>query len=58
MVIELKLFVCDYCNPSAEQMEHFIFEAVDEKDAEAKAIEELKTLGIPKRYILNIEEAI
>ena len=33
-----------------------IVEASDESEAQEKAIEELKILKIPKRYILKMEE--
>ena len=54
----MKIYVVDYLDYSADSVESFIVDAEDDKEAEVKAIEELKTLGIPKRYLLNIEEVI
>lgn len=54
----MKIYVVDYLDYSVNSVESFIVDAESDKEAERKAIEELKTLGIPKRYLLNIEEAI
>ena len=59
MVLSLnKLFVCDYLEPKSNQVECLIIDAESEIKAEEKAIAELKTLNIPKRYLLNIEEVL
>lgn len=52
----MKLYVVDYQIPRSEDVDSLIVEADDVIMAERKAIDELKTLNIPKRYILNIEE--
>ena len=58
MWLSLKIYVVDYLDYSADSVESFIVDAESDKEAELKAIEELKTLGIPKRYLLNVEEVI
>ena len=52
----MRLFVCDYQIPRSEELDFLIIEAEDELIAEEKAIDELKTLHIPKRYLVNISE--
>jgi len=54
----MRLFVCDYQIPRTDELDFIIVDAESLKDAEAKATSELKTLNIPKRYILNIEEVL
>ncbi len=54
--LSLKIFICDYQIPRSEDLSSLVIEAEDLKDAELKAIEELKALNIPKRYIINMEE--
>ena len=54
----MKIYIVDFIDPSINQLDSFIVEAHDRQEAETKAISELKTLSIPKRYILKIEEAI
>ena len=54
----MKLFICDYIDYPSDSLESFVVEAESEKDAESKAIDELKTLGIPKRYLFKIEEIL
>lgn len=54
----MKIYVCDYLDSDSNQIEHLIVEADDENEAEQMAIKELKTLNIPKRYLINVEEAI
>ena len=54
----MKIYIVDFIDPSVNQLDSFVVEVQDEQEAETKAIEELKTLGIPKRYLLKIEEAI
>lgn len=56
--VELKIFVCDFIDPTVNQLDSFVVEAEEEDEAKLKAIEELKTLGIPKRYILKLEEVL
>ena len=53
-----RLWVCDYQIPSSEELDCLILVAESLEVAEQKAIEELKTLNIPKRYLLNVEEVI
>ena len=57
-VICLKIYVCDYQIPRTDELDCLIVEAENDDDAELKAIEELKTLNIPKRYIININEVL
>lgn len=52
----MKLYICDYLDYTVNSLESFVVEAESEKEAESKAIDELKTLGIPKRYLFKIEE--
>jgi len=54
----MRLYVCDYQVPRSDEIDFVIIEAEDCHSAERKAIQELKTLNIPKRYILNIEEVL
>lgn len=54
----MRLYVCDYQVPRSDNIDFVIVEADDVHTAERKAIQELKTLNIPKRYILNIEEVL
>ena len=54
----MKIYVCDYQIPRSEQLDCLIVEAENDKDAEQKAISELKALNIPKRYIININEVL
>ena len=54
----MKIYICDFINPASDDLESFVVEAVDENEAKLKSFEELKTLGIPKRYLIKIEEVI
>lgn len=54
----MKLFICDYFDYHANHLDSFVVEAESETQAEELAIEELKTFGIPKRYLIKIEEAL
>jgi hypothetical protein len=54
--VERMLYIVDYLNPSIESSECLIIEADNKDKAYDKAIEELKLLEIPKRYILKLEE--
>lgn len=54
----MKVYGCDYIDPSTDEPDFIVFDAVDDDDAQKKAIEELKTLGIPKRYIMNVMEVL
>ena len=54
----MRLFVCDYQIPRSEDLDFFIVEAEDDDDALDKALSELKTLNIPKRYLINVSEVI
>lgn len=50
------LWVVDYTNPCAEALDCLIIEADDYDSAYDKAIQELKDLHIPKRYLIRLEE--
>ena len=54
----MTIYICDYLDYSVNSLESFIVEAESEEEAQEKAIAELKTLGIPKRYLFKIEEVI
>ena len=58
MWLSLKIYICDYLDYTVNSLESFIVEAESEEEAQAKAIAELKTLNIPKRYLFKIEEVI
>lgn len=57
-MIHLKLYVCDYQLPRSSDVDSIIIEAEDMSEAEMKSIQELKSLEIPKRYIINITEVL
>ena len=50
------LYIVDYVNPVYESSDCLIVEADSFDDAYELAVEELKILEIPKRYILKLEE--
>lgn len=50
------LWVVDYTNPCAETLDCVIVDADTYDEAYEKAIQELKNLQIPKRYIIKLEE--
>lgn len=50
------LYIVDYLNPKIESSDCLIIEADSPDDAYELAVEELKLLEIPKRYILELEE--
>ena len=52
----MKLWIVDYVNPHDESSDCLIIEANTEESAYDKAVEELKLLNIPKRYLLKMEE--
>ena len=52
------IYVCDFIDPSTNDFDSFVVDAVDEDEAKNKAIEQLKTFSIPKRYLIRIEEVI
>lgn len=54
----MTLYICDYQIPRSEDMDCLIVEADDIASAERKAIERLKTLHIPKRYLINVSEVL
>lgn len=54
----MKVYGIDYLNPATQQLDFLIVDAEDEEEAFSKALEQLKTLKIPKRYILNMEELL
>ena len=53
-----RIYICDYLDYTVNSVESLVIEAKSLEEAEEKAINELKTLHIPKRYILKIEEVI
>jgi len=50
------LYIVDYIDPHVSSSDCLIVEAESYDDAHTKAIEELKLLNIPKRYLLKLEE--
>lgn len=50
------IWLVDYINPHSESSDCLVVEADSLDDAKIMAVEELKILQIPKRYILKIEE--
>lgn len=52
----MNLWLVDYLNPHTELTDCLVIEAESKDDAEEHAINELKLLDIPKRYILNLEK--
>lgn len=54
----MKLYVVDYRIPRSEEVDFFIVDADDDDMAERKAISKLKSLQIPKRYLIRIEEVL
>lgn len=50
------IWLVDYINPKTESPDCLVIEADSLDDAKSKAVEELKILQIPKRYILKFEE--
>lgn len=51
-----KLWIVDYINPHKELTDCLIIEAESYEDAYDMAISQLKSLKIPKRYLLKLEE--
>lgn len=49
------LWVVDYTNPCAETLDCLIVEAKDSYEAYEVAVQELKNLHIPKRYLIRLE---
>lgn len=50
------LWIVDYIDPHDETSDCLVIEADSKDDAFEKAVDELKILKIPKRYILKMEE--
>lgn len=50
------LWIVDYINPHMETPDCLVVESESIEEAHDKAVQELKSLKIPKRYILKIEE--
>lgn len=50
------LWIIDYLDPINESSDCLVIEADSHDEAYDKAVEELKILEIPKRYILKLEE--
>ena len=55
-VMRIMLWIVDYIDPNNETSDCLVIEADCRDHAYEKAIEELKILKIPKRYILKMEE--
>ena len=56
--LQNKIYICDYIDYTVNSVESFVVEAKSMDEAEEKAIEELKTLHIPRRYLLKVEPVI
>lgn len=52
----MKLWIVDYINPHSESSDCLVIEAESRDSAYELAVEELKLLDIPKRYLLKMEE--
>lgn len=52
----MKLWILDYLNPYTGEVDCIVIEAESFDEAHDKSINELKSLEIPKRYILKLEE--
>lgn len=52
----MKLWIVDYINPHSESSDCLVIEAECRDSAYELAVEELKLLEIPKRYLLKMEE--
>jgi len=52
----MTLWIVDYIDPHNSSSDCLVIEADSRDDACERAIEELKTLKIPKRYLLKMEE--
>ena len=52
----MKLWIVDYINPHSESSDCLVIEAECRDSAYELAVEELKLLDIPKRYLLKMEE--
>jgi len=50
------IWLVDYINPHMETSDCLVIEADSQQEAFDLAVKELKSLEIPKRYILKIEE--
>lgn len=50
------LWIADYVDVHTNSSDCLVIEAESYEEAHTKAIEELKTLKIPKRYLLKLEE--
>lgn len=50
------LWIVDYIDPNNETSDCLVIEADCRDHAYEKAVEELKILKIPKRYIIKMEE--
>lgn len=54
----MKLFICDYRIPRTDEIDSIVLESANIDSAKKMAIDELKALHIPKRYIVRIEEVL
>ena len=52
----MSLWIVDYINPHKESSDCLVIEADCRDSAYNKAVDELKILKIPKRYIVKMEE--
>lgn len=52
----MSLWIVDYINPHIETSDCLVIESDCRDQAYMKAVEELKILKIPKRYIVKMEE--
>ena len=52
----MSLWIVDYINPHKSEADCLVIEAESYDEAYDKAIGELKSLKIPRRYLLKMEE--
>ena len=55
-MVFLRIWLVDYLDPHDDSSDCLVIEAGSYDDAYDLAVDELKFLKIPKRYILKIEE--
>lgn len=58
MSLNQKIYIIDYIDYTVNSVESLVIEAESMQEAQKKAIEELKALHIPKRYLLKVEQVI
>lgn len=54
----MEIYICDYIDYTVSSVESFVIEADSQEDAEKQAIDHLKTLHIPKRYLIKVEKVL